>query len=236
MACYLRTLPRIKNNISFIFNRFSKYGGKGYDISEPTTILKHSILSAKYMENNLCSSKIAITSALLHDFGHLSESEPIDPKHGVDDRHEWVGAMELKRLGFPAEVYMPISYHVKAKQYLVSKNKKYFESLSDGSKLSLKLQGGMMSQTEILEFENKKWFDASILLRIADDNGKLIDNYDTEIFDHNNKIVKDLIGEYMPPLYQESNDITQFHDDIESVLVNEFTPFGWKYQNLTKLK
>ena len=65
----------------------------------------------------------------------------------------------------------PIKYHVLAKRYL-ARNKKYFNFLSDASKKSLKLQGGILNDDESKEFKKKKYFKNSILVRKFDEAAK----------------------------------------------------------------
>ena len=60
-----------------------------------------------------------------------------------------------------------------AKRYL-ARNKKYFNLLSEASKISLKLQGGILNQKESKEFEKKEYFKNSILLRKFDEAAKKI--------------------------------------------------------------
>jgi predicted HD phosphohydrolase len=71
-------------------------------------------------------------------------------------------------------VVEPIKYHVLAKRYL-AKEKKYFNSLSEASKISLKLQGGVLNKDESKEFEKKDFFKNSIKLRKFDEVAKRTD-------------------------------------------------------------
>lgn len=202
MAAYLKMIPRVTRAMTRIDKAYKAFGGRAYAISEPTSITEHSVITARVMQCHICPGDNAVTAALLHDFGHVARCKPIDPKNGVDDRHQWVAVSELKKLGFPPEVYMPIGLHVKAKQYLASVNANYYGSLTEGSKLSLGLQGGMMSKQSRRAFEKNKWFDSAILLRMADDNGK-----DDRI--------------------TNATDIMEFADTIERVLIQQFSQPGW---------
>ena len=65
----------------------------------------------------------------------------------------------------------PIKYHVKAKRYLARDNK-YLRLLSEASKISLKLQGGIMNNKEAKQFENNEFFKNSIKLRKFDEIAK----------------------------------------------------------------
>ena len=49
---------------------------------------------------------------------------------------------------------------------------KYYHILSEASKVSLTLQGGIMDDKEAKEFENNEFFENSIKLRKFDENAK----------------------------------------------------------------
>ena len=68
----------------------------------------------------------------------------------------------------------PIKYHVQAKRYL-ARDKNYFELLSEASKISLKLQGGVLNDDESTKFEEQDYFKSTILLRKFDDAAKKTD-------------------------------------------------------------
>ncbi len=54
----------------------------------------------------------------------------------------------------------------------MARDKKYFDLLSDASKISLKLQGGVLNDKESKNFKNKTYFKPSILLRKFDETAK----------------------------------------------------------------
>ena len=66
----------------------------------------------------------------------------------------------------------PIKLHVQAKRYLC-RNNSYFNLLSKASKISLKLQGGIMSDEETKKFTSLKFHKEAIMLRKYDDDGKV---------------------------------------------------------------
>ena len=84
--------------------------------------------------------------------------------------HEDIGFEYLRKF-FKKEVVEPIKYHVMAKRYL-ARNKKYFNYLSDASKTSLKLQGGILNNNQSKKFEKKDYFKNSIKLRKFDEAAK----------------------------------------------------------------
>lgn len=159
-----------QNTLRYLHNIYARFGGAQYTISEPVSILNHSLQTAHYMKAHLHGTSSEIVASLLHDLGHISNGIPIDPKEGIDDKHELKGAQALKELGFPDDITIPISLHVKAKRYLATINPQY--KLSEGSKLSLTLQGGLMSSHELRTFERNPYYSQALRLRLADDNAK----------------------------------------------------------------
>ncbi len=117
------------------------------------------------------SSKNLICSCLLHDYGHFIVEDPnVLVRKKLDGKHEDIGYEYLKKF-FKKEVVEPIKYHVLAKRYL-ARNKKYFNFLSDASKTSLKLQGGLLNKKESKDFEKKNYFQNAIKLRKFDEAAK----------------------------------------------------------------
>ena len=86
----------------------------------------------------------------------------------------------------------PIKYHVKAKKYL-ARDEKYYRILSEASKVSLKLQGGIMDDKEAKEFENNEFFENSIKLRKFDENAKKAGLKIKSINQYKNLLVSKLI-------------------------------------------
>lgn len=149
---------------------FRAKGSQKYMISEPITQEQHALQSYLKMKQLKPLDVHARISALLHDIGHLLSREPIDPKTGVNDYHEFIGGKWLMLQGFDPRVYLPIMLHVDAKRYLCTV-KKY--ELTPGSRLSLKLQGGPMKDPrERQMFEQSPHFQTAIQLRHCDDRGK----------------------------------------------------------------
>ena len=130
------------------------------------------IQSAMLAEINNCSSDL-VCSSLLHDYGHFILDKPNNlVVNKKDGRHEDIGYNFLKK-HFIKNVVEPIKYHVKAKKYLARDNK-YYQGLSDASKVSLKLQGGIFNDKDAKEFEKNEFFKNSIKLRKFDDNAKKV--------------------------------------------------------------
>jgi predicted HD phosphohydrolase len=147
-------------------------------INEPITQQQHAQQTYQMMKiHELGSKRVDLrVAAFLHDIGHLTlNHDPLNPEDGKDDQHELVGVKWLALHGFPPSVYLPVMFHVDAKRYMCTKNPKYRESLSEGSQLSLNLQGGAMSQEELTQFEKMPNFNEIMLLRYCDDLGKNVD-------------------------------------------------------------
>jgi predicted HD phosphohydrolase len=143
---------------------------KSLYLGEKVTMTEHMIQTAMLAEKNNCSSNL-VCSSLLHDYGHFILENPDDlVAKNKDGKHEDVGCEFLGKY-FVEDILGPIKYHVKAKKYL-AREKKYYELLSEASKVSLKLQGGIMSNEEAKKFESNKFFKNSIKLRTFDEIAK----------------------------------------------------------------
>ena len=164
---------------------------KSLYIGEKVTISEHMIQSAMIAEKAK-SPKNLICSCLLHDYGHFILEDPDKlVRKKIDGKHEEIGYEYLKKF-FKKEVVEPIKYHVLAKRYLARKEK-YFNSLSDASKVSLKLQGGVLDAKASKEFEKKNFFKHSIKLRKFDEVAKRTDVKMKSIIEYKNLLSSHLI-------------------------------------------
>lgn len=158
------------NTMRAIRAAFDKRGQDSY--GEGVSQLDHAL------QCGLCAERDAATPAmvvatLLHDIGHMLHDLPDDiADHGVDTQHESLGSAWLSQ-HFGPEVSEPVRLHVPAKRYLATKEKGYFELLSEASVLSLKLQGWLMNEAEIAAFEREAYYRDGIQLRRWDDEGKI---------------------------------------------------------------
>ena len=143
---------------------------KSLYIGEKITMSEHMIQTAMLAEKTNSSSNL-VCSSLLHDYGHFILENPDELiAENKDGKHEDVGCAFLEKY-FIEDVLGPIKYHVKAKKYL-AREKKYYRLLSKASKISLKLQGGIMNNEEAKKFESNKFFKNSIKLRKFDEIAK----------------------------------------------------------------
>jgi len=157
--------------MSIIDQIISNYlNNKSLYIGEKVTMSEHMIQTAMLAEKTNCSSNL-VCSSLLHDYGHFILENPDDLiTKDTDGKHEDVGYVYLEKY-FIKDVLGPIKYHVMAKKYLARKER-YYRLLSEASKISLKLQGGVMNNEEAENFERNKFFENSIKLRKFDEVAK----------------------------------------------------------------
>ena len=177
------------NIVDQIISSYSN--NKSLYIGEKITITEHMIQTAMLAEKNNCSSSL-ICSSLLHDYGHFILENPDDlVNKEKEGKHEDVGYKFLKKY-FVKDVVGPIKYHVKAKRYL-ARDEKYYQILSEASKISLKLQGGIMDEKEANEFKNNEFFENSIKLRKFDEGAKKASLKIKSINEYINLLVSKLI-------------------------------------------
>ena len=157
--------------IDEIFAAFAAHGDQLY-IGEPVSMTAHMLQAAQAAEQD-GAGPLLVAAALLHDFGHLIHDLPEDSaEHGVDTRHEDVGAAYLSRY-FVAAVVEPTRLHVAAKRYLCAVDPTYLANLSPASILSLRLQGGPYTAEQARAFEALPFAAEAARLRRYDDAAKV---------------------------------------------------------------
>ena len=150
---------------------FLRRGGQQYS-GEPVTQLEHSLQTAHLAELSGAGDAL-VTACLLHDLGHLlNEHEDTPSLRGVDDTHQFFALPFLRGL-FPEAVLDAVKLHVDAKRYLCRANTAYFARLSDDSKRSLALQGGVFDAAQAQAFLTLDGAHDAVMLRQWDDLAKL---------------------------------------------------------------
>ena len=160
-----------EQKVDRLFSYMEKRGQSFYD--EVVTQLEHALQCAALARQNDASATL-ITGALLHDVGHIILDEHNADKAFLDTdlTHEEVGAQYMEPF-FPDAVTTPIRLHVPAKRYLCTTDASYHDGLSEASKRSLIVQGGVMSDEEREEFEQIPHFRDALTLRRWDDLAKV---------------------------------------------------------------
>ena len=160
-----------EQKVDALFNYMEEQGQSFYD--EVVTQLEHALQCAALAQQNDASPTL-ITSALLHDLGHfiLDEHNADKAFLATDLNHEEIGAQYMEPF-FPEAVTTPIRLHVPAKRYLCTTDASYHDGLSDASKKSLVVQGGIMSDEEREAFEQIPHFQDALTLRRWDDLAKV---------------------------------------------------------------
>lgn len=146
-------------------------GGRAYE-GEGVAQLEHALQSAHLAERAGAAREL-VCAALLHDIGHLLNDRGETPTlRGVDDRHQYAALPFLRPL-FPETVLGPIRLHVDAKRYLCATRPGYREALSEDSKRSLELQGGVFGREQAEQFIRQPYAAEAVSVRSWDDAAKV---------------------------------------------------------------
>ena len=149
---------------------FRDHGHIAYN-GEGVTQLEHALQCAQLAEAEKAPAEL-VTAALLHDLGHLLNLQGETPtQRGIDDQHQYYAIPFIRPL-LPPAVIEPIRLHVDAKRALCALDPSYYESLSEDSKRSLTLQGGVFSRQEAEAFMSKPFAQDALRLRRWDDRAK----------------------------------------------------------------
>lgn len=149
---------------------FRKKGDAQYS-GEPVSQLEHALQSAHLAEEEGADDEL-VTAALLHDLGHLLNDQGETPSlRGIDDLHQFF-ALPFLRGVFSDRVLDAIRWHVDAKRYLCATRPEYWAALSEDSKRSLVLQGGVFSAEEARAFIDRPHAQDAVRLRLWDDKAK----------------------------------------------------------------
>ena len=166
---------------SQIIQMFRQKGDAAY-VGEEVTQTEHALQAATAAERDGADCEL-IAAALLHDVGHLLHDLPEDcAESGIDDRHQVLGEAFLKK-HFSSRVTEPVRLHVAAKRYLCASNPAYWDRLSAASKISLELQGGVMTDEEIAQYEAGQFATEATQLRGWDDEAKVV-GFETKNWEH----------------------------------------------------
>ena len=170
-----------------IIKLYKDHGDAGY-IGEEVTQYQHAMqcyLNAEQFlrENSDSFDFKDITpyeiklGAFLHDVGHLLEFNSSVEKMGNLGvmNHEKEGAEYLLKYGFSDNICSLVRNHINTKRYLITKDSKYYDNLSEASKQTFEYQSGKMTNNEVEIFEKDKLIFWHLKLRTWDDQSKSTD-------------------------------------------------------------
>ncbi len=185
--------PHAEKIANDVINLFRQKGGSNY-AGEAITQLEHACQAAQLAELDGQDDEV-ILAAFLHDVGHLLEEghEAMDG-YGVKN-HEGVAAGYLKELGFSERLVTLVNAHVDAKRYLCFANKRYFDNLSEASKITLQFQGGPMTEEEARDFEKNPLKTLIIKMRTWDEAAKEINVPLPDLQSYKTKIIRHLTAQ-----------------------------------------
>ena len=154
-----------------IISLYEAKGARAYE-GEGVTQLEHALQSAQLAEREGAPPQL-VCAALLHDLGHLLNDRGETPTlRGIDDLHQYA-ALPFLRSVFPEAVLGPIRLHVDAKRYLCATRPGYYAQLSEDSKRSLKLQGGVFDAAQAERFIGQPHARDAVRVRLWDDAAKV---------------------------------------------------------------
>lgn len=140
-------------------------------LGEDITLVEHMIQCAELARADNAQDWL-IVAALLHDIGHvLVPDAAFAQDSGIDMHHDDVGAEWISKR-FPNNIVQAVRLHVDAKKYLVATDADYYNQLSQASKITLDIQGGMFTESEATDFIQQQYAYEAVLLRRWDDAGK----------------------------------------------------------------
>ena len=157
--------------IDQIIGLYETKGGREYE-GEGVSQLEHALQSAHRAEQDGAAPEL-VCAALLHDIGHLINDRGETPTlRGEDDLHQYM-ALPFLRPAFPEAVLGAIRLHVDAKRYLCAIRPGYREALSEDSKRSLELQGGVFAPAQAERFIRQPFAADAVKVRLWDDAAKV---------------------------------------------------------------
>ncbi|MBF6544386.1 HD domain-containing protein [Nocardia brasiliensis] len=133
---------------------------------DPVDILDHDRQCAELLRLHCPDDEELQVAGLVHDIGHQ-----LVP--GDDAGHGRHGAAAIRGL-LGTRVARLVELHVVAKRYLAATDSAHTAGLSPSSRRTLVAQGGPMDDAEIAAFRADPDFESALMLRRADDAGKVV--------------------------------------------------------------
>ena len=180
--------------INYIINLYETRGHTMYD--KHITQLEHAFQTMNIAIEKNYNKKFQL-ACFLHDIGHLLLDEHNNNGDFLEENlhHETIGFNFLAEF-FDHSITYPILSHVTAKKYLCTKDKNYYDNLSEASKKSFEIQGGYMTTKQMEMFEKTQYFNSTIKLRQIEDESKN-KKINVNKINYNLHYVKNLISKYI---------------------------------------
>ncbi|RFU33027.1 hypothetical protein B7463_g3311, partial [Scytalidium lignicola] len=167
-----------QETITALFSYIRAQGDKDY-MGERVSQLAHSLQCAHQARLSGADDE-TILGALLHDIGHFIPVYADMPSMIAPDglklgrgSHDVFGEKYLRQLGFSDKICQLVGAHVLAKKFLTATDESYYDSLSERSKHTLKIQGGPFSQEEVEEAKRDPLLQEKLSVRRWDDLAKV---------------------------------------------------------------
>ncbi len=129
------------------------------------SLLDHNLQTAAVLRMSYPDDVELQIAGLVHDIGHI-----LGPRR--DEVHAEVAASFVRPV-LGGRIAGLVRLHVPAKRYLVTTDPRYRRELEQDSIISLERQGGVLSADEVSDFESEPLAADALLLRRADDGGKV---------------------------------------------------------------
>ena len=160
---------------------YRQHGDEQYS-GEPVSQIEHALQCAALAEAEGADDEL-VTAAFLHDLGHLLHDLGETPSaRGIDDVHQY-RVLPFLRGVFSERVLGAIAMHVDAKRYLCATRSEYYGALSEDSRRSLKLQGGVFDAGQAQQFISTPGAFEAVRVRLWDDRAKIA-GFATPDLDH----------------------------------------------------
>jgi putative nucleotidyltransferase with HDIG domain len=168
-----------------LFNEFVElyqlYGGEKYMIDEQIIQRSH-VLQAAYIAEKAGAPDEIVTGLLFHDVGQIVDADKVGDAQSLHYDHDELGAVWLKKQGFPENVWKLVRYHTLAKVELCALNNDYYDKLSKASQISYHVQKSKYEQAKekhhVTMFRESPTYADYLAARKCDDMAKL-EHFDT---------------------------------------------------------
>ena len=162
-----------------LLEAMSKSAARQYG-TERVTELAHALQCAE-LAAAAGGDEEMIVACLLHDVGRYAVAqedvsdtlEEVAARRPAGRGHHEAGA-DLIAPYVPERVAFLVRAHADAKRYLCATDPGYHDTLSEGSKHTLALQGGVMTLDEAARIEAHPWWPDAVRLRRWDDEAKIV--------------------------------------------------------------